>query len=73
MSKEKAPKWLLKREGITQRQWKSLKRTELRNVIKALDIYRSGCAFCPGAREFGTIVSALDQLEKSHSVKEWGR
>ena len=72
--KAKAPKWLLIQEGITQRQWKQLKRKELRELKKSLLVYRSGCIFCPGSGgEFGTIAKLVDELIESHSVKNWGR
>ena len=68
------PKWLLEREGITTRQWKAMKRKELREVIKAFDYYRLGCAYCPGINgEVITIGKSLDKLKQSLSVKEWGR
>ena len=70
----KAPKWLLKREGITQRQWKQMKRQELRELKKSLWVYGSGCAFCPSYDgRFGTMVKLVNELIESHSVKNWGR
>ena len=74
-TKSKAPKWLLKREGITQRQWKTRKRRELNNAIKAFDIYHLGSAFCPGDKDGYNynITAKLDELKSLLSVKKWGR
>lgn len=69
-----APRWLLQREGITQRQWKSRKRRELKAIIKAFENYRMGCAYCPGTDgEVGELQHLLERLKDSHSVKKWGR
>lgn len=69
----KAPKWLLQEEGLTQRQWKMLKRREIKHVIKALDRYRLGCAYTPGYEEVHTIDEALTRIVNAQSVKNWGR
>lgn len=72
--KKGVPRWILKREGLTTRQWKSTKRWELKAVKTALMKYRSGCAYCPGYdEEFEQIDKALDSLIDKHSVKKWGR
>jgi len=75
MSKEKkAPEPVLKALSIkTQREFKVLKRKELKDVIKALHIYSGGCAYCPGYSKYWVAADALHQLKKLHSVKEWGR
>ena len=71
--KIEAPKWILKREGITQRDWKARKRFELKAVINAMNEYRMGCAYCPGTSgEVGIIDKQLKQLQALHSVKQWG-
>lgn len=72
--KSKAPDWLLKREGITNRQWKARKRAELKAVIAAYNVYRMGCAYCPGEDiAVGDLKSALERLKAALSVKSWGR
>lgn len=38
----KIPRWLLKQEGLTKRQWKSQKRQQLKEILKALDEYSLG-------------------------------
>jgi hypothetical protein len=70
--KAKCPQWLLKREGISQRQWESRKRKELKNVIKAFGEYRMGCAYCPGTEgEVGEIEKLLTKLQELHKCKNW--
>ena len=70
----RAPDWLLKRDKITQRQWRQIKRRDLRNLIAAFDAYRMGSAHCPGANgEVGALERILDDLKESHSIKKWGR
>ena len=70
----KPPKWLLQREGLTYRQWKSRKRRELQKVIKAMETYNLGCAYTPSKkREDITIQFALASLKHELSVKNWGR
>ena len=70
----RAPDWLLLQEGITNRQWKSRKRKELKEVIRAFDNYRTGCAYCPGEDgEADQLGKLLEQMKEAHSVKEWGR
>lgn len=68
----KAPKWLLVRDGLTQRGWRKKKRRELRELIRVFEIFRLGCAYCPGKDgEVGRIDQALTELKRKLSVKEW--
>lgn len=77
----KIPAWLLAREGLTARQWKSRKRKELAALTEALETYRFGCTYISGEREgWGTVEDivteidfALDWLKKQQSIKNWGR
>lgn len=70
----RAPKWLLQREGIMNRDWKAIKRAELKAVVKAFDVYRSGCAYCPGFEEdVLEFQRILNKMTLSHSAKVWGR
>lgn len=58
----------------TQRQWKQCKRRQLGRIIRAVDAYRAGCAHCPGYPiDIQLLSSVLARMERSHSVKEWGR
>ena len=70
----KAPRWLLDKLGITQRQWKSKKRKELKQLIKLFENYRLGCFYCPNYdTEIQDLERVLEQMKESHSVKNWGR
>lgn len=70
----RAPDWLLERDKITQRQWRKMKRRDLKNLIAAFDEYRIGSAYCPGKNgEVGIIGKLLAELKTSHSIKKWGR
>lgn len=69
------PKYILSNLGLKrQREFKSLKRKQLREIIHAVGEYRTGCAACP---EYGSDIQLLDQvlkrMKESHSAKEWGR
>lgn len=68
------PKWLLEKEGITARQWKARKRRELKEAIRAFDVYFIGCAFTPAKDgQDGRIKDAFKSLKQVLSVKNWGR
>jgi len=67
-----APKWLLKKENLTQRQWKSLKRQELKEIIKALGTFHLGCAYAPAYDEITEIGKLLATAKDKLSVKKWG-
>lgn len=75
MKKRKVPKWVLKNMGLkTQRQYKELKRKQIKAVEKAIKEYWSGSAFCPMPYfEVCRLRTMLDGLRKAHSIKEWGR
>jgi len=70
----KAPDWLLKRDGITQRQWKTKKRMELKAVMDSFSTYQTGCFYTPSQDgQVGDITRLLDDLKELQSVKRWGR
>lgn len=70
----KAPNWLLSRERITQRQWRQIKRRELKSLLSAFSVYRMGCAYCPGINgEVGELDKILNSMKQSHSQKSWGK
>lgn len=61
-------------QGMTTRQWKSLKRKQLREVKRAFDEYRLGCIFCPGFHlHIAPMKEHIEGLINSHSVRNWGR
>lgn len=55
------------------REFKKLKRQQLRDINDAVSQYRRGCAYCPGQFDIIQLQTAVDNLVKSHSVREWGR
>jgi hypothetical protein len=69
-----APAWLLKREGLTPRQWKARKRREAKELEMALGVYRMGCAYTPASTSFvGEIARNIATIRQELSVKSWGR
>ena len=73
MSKNrKVPKIVLKNLGITtQRQFKQLKRYQLKVIIEAVAEYHLGCAYCPGS--ISVLNEAIETMKDEHSVEKWGR
>jgi hypothetical protein len=69
------PQFILDREQITRRQWRTKKRAELKAAIKAMNVLRFGCAFTPTANGVGVgeLCDYLDDLNKAWSQKEWGK
>lgn len=70
----KISKWILHIVGVkTERQFKSLKRRQLRLVIKAFEEFWVASNHCPNKDISGEIYVALRRLKRALSVKEWGR
>jgi len=67
------PNWLLKKEKLTQRQWKSRKRQELKEIIKTLSTFHLGCAYVPAYDEVMEIGKLLAKAKDKLSIKKWGR
>ena len=59
--------------GVTQRQFKSKKRQQLKEVERALDEYRLGCAGSPAYPYIHELENALHAMIDAQSVKNWGR
>jgi len=68
-----APPWFLRQENSTNRQWKSLKRKELKEIRRAVNMYRPGSAYCPGYEDFIKLEKILSKLIDMHGVYKWGR
>jgi hypothetical protein len=68
------PKYCLNNMGLeTARQFKSLKRKEVRRALRAVDDLRTGCSFLPsGDTRVQRIQKELDQLKQELAVKNWG-
>lgn len=69
------PKWLLKKERITGREWRQRKRKELRAVLKLTDRLKIGCAYtpCVDGEGIGKAINTLQKFERAWSQKEWGK
>lgn len=69
--KSRIPKYI--HGAQTPRQWRALKRKQLKKVKDALEVYQRGCAFCPGYPEDSDrLWGTLRVMLKSHSVRKWG-
>lgn len=63
------------------RQWKAKKRREARELKRALNVFRHGCAYLPSggvgrygaSRDVDIINDAIDRIIDDLSVKNWGR
>lgn len=64
---------VVKRRGVTVRQWKSIKRKEVDIALKALSDARLGCAYMPDYHEFTKACELLRQYREKLTVKNWGR
>lgn len=75
MKAKKASKDVLHSLGLRrQRDFKALKRTELRGIIAAWQIFHSGCAYVPGyPHAIWRLDDAIKELTRLLSAKEWGR
>lgn len=75
------PQWLLDQEGLTKRQWKSLKRRQLRDLESAAKDFLGGVSYTPKEIiHFRSCESAIERiivdieiLKKACSIKNWGR
>jgi hypothetical protein len=71
----KAPKSVLSMLGLTtQRQFRQMKRKQLKAVLKAWKKFRSGCAYCEGyPHNISEAGRYLERIIKDLSIKNWGR
>lgn len=61
------------KKGKTIREWKAKKRKELKEVLKAVSEYQTGCAYCPGYEtDTDELFKILKKMKESHSFKNWG-
>jgi len=68
-----APRWILKRYGVTQRQWKQMKRTEAHDLVLAFETFRIGSAYSPAYPHLmARLDIAVKDLQKALSIKIWG-
>ncbi len=72
------PKFVLENMGLkTAREFRDLKRKQIKAIKVALGKYQLGCAYCPNyPNNWGNIgksIQSIQSMEKSHSREEWGR
>lgn len=75
MSAPKVPNHVKQLYGFKRaRQFKSLKRQELRKIFKALDEFRVGSYYIPeeAYEEMLKIEKSIEQIKQNLSVKKWG-
>lgn len=58
---------------MTKRAWKTRKRKEFAAVLRALEVYRLGCAFTPSYKQSQNLFTLADEIGRSLTVKAWGR
>jgi len=73
MSK-RIPKYVQYNTGCASaREFKQMKRRELRSVLKAMSDLQCGCAFFPNSSDdFDIAIKAVRAMQKDLSVKRWG-
>jgi len=67
------PRFVLENMQLkTSKEFKQLKRKQLKEVKRVTDEYQSGCAFCP---EYESTIEkffkTLNRMLESHKVKNW--
>lgn len=74
MSKHDIPRYVTEKYKNGARGFKSQKRQQLRQLKKALNDLRIGCAFFPCAMDpVDAIAERVQYLERELSIKNWGR
>ena len=59
--------------GLTQREFKALKRRQLTTVLQACDDLNFGIAASPGYDEITHAMYLLRKAREKQSAKSWGR
>jgi hypothetical protein len=67
----KIPRWILEQHCETSRQFASRKRKELREVLRALDTFRIGCAYVPKYEAMERVEEGLEAMKEAMEVKHW--
>jgi len=68
------PKFVLENMSLkTSREFKQLKRKQLREVKMVVDEYMTGCAYCPEYEStIENFFKVLKRMLEVHKVKNWG-
>jgi hypothetical protein len=71
--KKKVPQFVLDTMRIrTQREWRRLKREQLRAVMEAMELLAQGSLHMPGYEDFKQARELLKGVGAKLSPKEWG-
>ena len=74
MSTNTIPKDVLNNLHVANsREFKSLKRKQIRALIKAFEEYQLGCYYCPEYKSFDKARQHVEKIKQAQSVKTWGR
>ena len=57
----------------TTRDFRTLKRRQIKTLLSALNELRIGCVYLPGYRHIGQLADKVKQLHGLLSAKKWGR
>ena len=63
----------VQRSTANKRQWKALKRMELRRLIKAAEDFNAGAAYTPQPVDTLRLLETLKTWRTALSVERWGR
>ena len=70
--KHRIPRRILKSAGMTARQWKQMKRHEVREAERVFSNFAFASAFTPANKYVDKIRQLLRELRKSLKVENWG-
>ena len=74
MKKSIIPEYVKRNMGLRgNRDYKQRKRREFRELLKAVDTFRTGCAWIPAHNVFVDATKKLEKIRVALSIKEWGR
>ena len=74
MKKSIIPEYAKRNMGLRgNRDYKQRKRREFRELLKAVDAFRIGCARIPAYTEFNSATQKLEEIRVALSIKEWSR
>lgn len=67
------PKEVLNKVGVkTSRQFRALKRKQIKAIKKAVDDYVFACAWCPeDGVNIGMLRTAIYKMQQLHKVANW--
>ena len=74
MMEKKTPRPpFIRDKGLTMREWKQLKRSEWKDVQRAMEKFRLGCAFVPNHDLLCKIFQLMNSVSDGMKRENWGR